>query len=89
MPCRVHRALPRRRHCLLSRPQDCSASLELDNKRVKSLYRRAQAYEALDKLSEAFKDLKLAIHIDPKNKVTIDRSRDTPLRLPRTLSRLR
>ena len=89
MPCRAHRASPRRHHYLLSLPQDCSASLELDNKRVKSLYRRAQAYEALDKLSEAFKDLKLAIHIDPKNKVTSVRSRDTPPRLPRTLSRPR
>lgn len=34
---------------------------------VKALFRRSQAYEALGKIDEAFKDARQILHVDPKN----------------------
>ena len=38
--------------------QDCNAALALDPRRVKAIFRRAQALEGLGKAGDAFKDLK-------------------------------
>jgi len=44
--------------------EDCSAALELDAGYVKALGRRAQAYEKLDKLTEAVADAKAIAELD-------------------------
>lgn len=45
----------------------CTKVLETDNKNVKALYRRAQAYMNLVELDLAEKDIKRALEIDPNN----------------------
>ena len=47
---------------------DCTAALTLDPGYGKALYRRAQAREALDKLSDAFTDLRMLLNLEPSNK---------------------
>ncbi|KAH7952766.1 hypothetical protein HPB49_000960 [Dermacentor silvarum] len=47
--------------------KDTSEVLELNPMDVKALFRRSQAYEALGKTDEAFKDARKLLHIDPKN----------------------
>jgi len=44
---------------------DCSQALELDHRYVKAYLRRAKAFEKLDKLEEAVKDLDEVLKIDP------------------------
>ncbi|OQR81328.1 hypothetical protein THRCLA_11825 [Thraustotheca clavata] len=51
---------------------DCSVAIELSPKYVKAYLRRAQAYEKLDKLEEALKDVKSVLEIDPKIQSAID-----------------
>ncbi|KAG5588783.1 hypothetical protein H5410_049217 [Solanum commersonii] len=46
----------------------CSKVLEIDNKNVKALYRRAQAYIQLVDLDLAELDIKKALEIDPDNR---------------------
>ena len=48
--------------------EDCSAALEISQNDPKALYRRCQAYEALDKVEQAYSDAKAVHHCDPKNK---------------------
>lgn len=45
----------------------CTKVLETDDKNVKALYRRAQAYMNLVELELAEKDIKKALEIDPNN----------------------
>ena len=47
---------------------DCSQALCIDPDDVKSLYRRALAYEASGNLTDAFTDLKYLLKIEPRNK---------------------
>ena len=47
---------------------DCSAALEITPNDPKALYRRCQAYEALDKVDLAYNDAKAVHNVDPKNK---------------------
>ena len=47
---------------------DCTASLEITPSDPKALYRRCQAYEALDKVELAYNDAKAVHNVDPKNK---------------------
>lgn len=48
--------------------KDCSSSLEITPNDPKALFRRCQAYEALEKYEEAYKDARQAHHYDNKNK---------------------
>ncbi|OQR91889.1 Mitochondrial Protein Translocase (MPT) Family [Achlya hypogyna] len=57
--CLFH--LGRQEECI----DDCSVAIELSPKYVKAYLRRAQAYEKLDKLEEALKDVKSVLEIDP------------------------
>lgn len=41
--------------------------MEITPSDVKALFRRCQAYEQLEKYSEAFKDARAVNHLDPKN----------------------
>jgi len=47
---------------------DCTAALELTQNDPKALYRRCQAYEALDNVEQAYTDAKAVHNHDPKNK---------------------
>lgn len=47
--------------------RDASEVLELSPADAKALYRRSQAFEAVGKLDEAFKDARKALHLEPKN----------------------
>jgi len=47
--------------------EDCTKSLENNDKYMKSLIRRAKLYEELDKLDEAFADYKRIFELDPSN----------------------
>ena len=47
---------------------DCTAALELSQNDPKALYRRCQAYEALDNVEQAYSDAKAVHNHDPKNK---------------------
>ncbi|GIY72086.1 protein unc-45 homolog B [Caerostris darwini] len=47
--------------------KDTSAALEIIPADVKALFRRCQAYEKLEKYSDAFKDARAVNHLDPKN----------------------
>lgn len=47
---------------------DCTGALEISNNDPKALYRRCQAYEALDKVEQAYSDAKSVHNFDPKNK---------------------
>ncbi|XP_065191557.1 protein unc-45 homolog B-like [Sycon ciliatum] len=51
---------------------DSSAALVITPNESKALFRRAQAYEKLGKAAEAFRDVKLLLHVDPKNKAGIE-----------------
>eukprot|EP00090_Calanus_glacialis_P004732 TRINITY_DN13559_c0_g1_i1.p1 TRINITY_DN13559_c0_g1~~TRINITY_DN13559_c0_g1_i1.p1 ORF type:complete len:1002 (-),score=408.50 TRINITY_DN13559_c0_g1_i1:92-3097(-) len=48
--------------------EDCTAALEISQNDPKALYRRCQAYEALDKVEQAYSDAKAVHNCDPKNK---------------------
>merc|ERR1712137_184436 len=50
--------------------EDCTASLALDEKYVKVLSRRADAYEKLDKLEEALEDHKKIVELSPSVKAS-------------------
>ena len=47
---------------------DCNLSLDLAPNDPKALFRRCQAYEALDKIDVAYADAKQVHNLDPKNK---------------------
>jgi len=47
--------------------EDCTKSLENNDKYMKSLIRRAKLYEELDKLDEALADYKRIFELDPSN----------------------
>ena len=46
---------------------DCTKSLELIPNDPKALFRRCQAYEALNKVDSAYADAKEVHNLDPKN----------------------
>ena len=46
---------------------DCDAALQLESRYAKAMYRRAQAHEALGELSEAFRDVRELLNIEPSN----------------------
>jgi tetratricopeptide (TPR) repeat protein len=46
--------------------QDCTRALELDDKYLKAIMRRARAHENLDQLEEALADMDAALLVDPK-----------------------
>ncbi|CAK1587848.1 unnamed protein product [Parnassius mnemosyne] len=48
--------------------KDCSKAIELDDKYLKAYYRRAQSYEATDKLDECLADYKKILELDPTHK---------------------
>jgi len=48
--------------------RDCTTSLEICPQDPKALFRRCQAYEAMDKIDSAYTDAKEVHNIDPKNK---------------------
>ena len=48
--------------------RDCTAALEIAPNDPKALFRRSQAYEALDKIDSAYADAKEVHNLDPKNK---------------------
>ena len=52
----------------LSQVRDCTSALELSPNDPKALFRRSQAYEALDKIDSAYADAKEVHNLDPKNK---------------------
>lgn len=45
--------------------EDCTKALELNERYLKAIFRRAQLYEATDKLDEALADYKKILEIDP------------------------
>ncbi|XP_026749366.1 tetratricopeptide repeat protein 1-like [Galleria mellonella] len=48
--------------------KDCTKAIELDEKYVKAYIRRAQSYEATDKLDESLADYKKILELDPGHK---------------------
>lgn len=48
--------------------KDCTASLEISPNDPKALFRRCQAYEALEKYEEAYKDARQVHNVDKNNK---------------------
>ena len=48
--------------------KDCTASLEISPNDPKALFRRCQAYEALEKYEEAYKDARQVHNLDKNNK---------------------
>lgn len=48
--------------------KDCTKAVELDDKYLKAYYRRAQSYEATDKLDECLEDFKKILELDPEHK---------------------
>ncbi|XP_073963755.1 tetratricopeptide repeat protein 1-like [Choristoneura fumiferana] len=48
--------------------KDCSRAIELDDKYLKAYIRRAQSYEATDKLDESLADYKKILELDPSHK---------------------
>ena len=54
---------------------DCTQALQIFPNDIKSLYRRALAYEASGNLTAAFKDVKYLLSIEPQNKEAIELAR--------------
>jgi len=52
--------------------KDCTSALDLDQYYIKVRIRRAQAYEAEEKLEEAFEDYKKVLELDRTSKVAIE-----------------
>ncbi|CAG9574231.1 unnamed protein product [Danaus chrysippus] len=48
--------------------KDCTKAVELDDTYLKAYYRRAQSYEATDKLDECLADYKKILELDPSHK---------------------
>jgi len=48
--------------------RDCTSALEICPNDPKALFRRAQGYEAMDKIDSAYSDAKEVHNLDPKNK---------------------
>jgi len=48
--------------------RDCTSALDITPNDPKALFRRSQAYEALDKIDSAYADAKEVHNLDPKNK---------------------
>ena len=48
--------------------KDCTTSLEISPDDPKALFRRCQAYEALEKYEEAYKDARQVHNLDQQNK---------------------
>ena len=48
--------------------KDCTTSLEISPNDPKALFRRCQAYEALEKFEEAYKDARQVHNLDANNK---------------------
>ncbi|XP_049883480.1 tetratricopeptide repeat protein 1 [Pectinophora gossypiella] len=48
--------------------KDCTKAIELDDKYLKAYIRRAQSYEATDKLDESLADFKKILELDPSHK---------------------
>jgi len=57
---------------------DTTEALKLDPNYVKALLRRAQAYEATDKLTDALKDYEAVLAIDDANKQALEGKRRLP-----------
>ncbi|XP_034838268.1 tetratricopeptide repeat protein 1 [Maniola hyperantus] len=58
--------------------KDCTMAIELDEKYLKAYYRRAQSYEATDKLDECLADYKKILELDPSHK----EAQSASIRLP-------
>ncbi|CAH0730411.1 unnamed protein product, partial [Brenthis ino] len=58
--------------------KDCTKAIELDDKYLKAYYRRAQSYEATDKLDECLADYKKILELDPDH----IEARKAQIRLP-------
>jgi len=58
--------------------EDCTKALELNERYLKALYRRAQLYEATDKLDEALVDYKKILEIDPLHREALYASKRLP-----------
>lgn len=55
--------------------EDCTVSLEHDEKYLKVLYRRAQLYEVTDKLDEALADYNKILEVDPLHREALHASK--------------
>ena len=59
----------------LSQPEkskeDCTAALAINPRYGKAYYRRAQACEAMNKLADAFKDVRMLMQLEPTNKEAV------------------
>ncbi|CAG9789828.1 unnamed protein product [Diatraea saccharalis] len=58
--------------------KDCTKAIELDDKYLKAYIRRAQSYEATEKLDESLADYKKILELDPSHK----EARAAEVRLP-------
>lgn len=62
-------------HLKLDNPKaakaDCTESIHLNPKYGKSLFRRAQAHEALKELKDAFQDVRELLRLEPSNKEAV------------------
>uniref|UniRef100_A0A1B6MM46 Uncharacterized protein n=1 Tax=Graphocephala atropunctata TaxID=36148 RepID=A0A1B6MM46_9HEMI len=58
--------------------EDCTKALELDERYLKVLYRRAQLYEVTEKLDEALVDYNRLLEIDPLHKDALYASKRLP-----------
>merc|ERR1712083_765095 len=57
---------------------DCAKALDLNPKYLKARLRRAQTYEALEKLEDALEDYQEALKQDPGNREAFEASRRLP-----------
>ncbi|XP_076457084.1 protein unc-45 homolog B-like isoform X2 [Babylonia areolata] len=55
----------------LAAVEDCTASLNLVDNDPKALFRRCQAFDALGKVEEAYKDVMTLMRVDPKNSAVV------------------
>eukprot|EP00794_Sanderia_malayensis_P003140 gene3140-3608_t len=67
--------------------EDATKSLEFVKNDAKALFRRAQAYEQLGQMEEAFKDIKMAYNIEPKNSAVQDVMRRLTVTLQQKVSK--
>ncbi|XP_054258216.1 tetratricopeptide repeat protein 1 [Macrosteles quadrilineatus] len=58
--------------------EDCTKALELNERYLKAIFRRAQLYEATDKLDEALADYKKILEIDPLHRDALFASKRLP-----------
>lgn len=67
--------------------EDATKAVDLDGKYLKGYMRRAQAYEATDKLSEALKDYQKVLELDPTIKQAQDATKILPSRIQEKMER--